>query len=75
MAKMIESDVVFMAAKQVDPFASGNPYLLTLAGMTLRERRSIVRQVVLLCAAIDGLEPLDALELLAKIGLYNYLEE
>lgn len=64
-------DAVFLVAGQHDPFVRPETaYLLeALVGLTSRERRAIVRQVVLLCGAIDGLEPIGALELLAQLGL------
>jgi len=61
-------DVVFTLVGERDPFTSGNPYLAALLDMTPKQRRTIVRQVVLLCGAIEGLDPLGALELLAQIA-------
>ncbi|MEJ5225043.1 MAG: hypothetical protein WHV44_11355 [Anaerolineales bacterium] len=63
-----ETDLVFRLAGTQDPFASGNPYLMALLDMPPRERKAIVRQVVLLCAAVEGLDPLGALELLAAVS-------
>ncbi len=73
MARHLQAspDAVFLVAGTYDPFVRPeSAYLLeALLGLTNRERRAIVRQVVLLCGAIDGLEPIGALELLAQLGL------
>lgn len=63
-----ETDFVFRLAGVQDPFTSGNPYLAALLDLPPKQRRTIVRQVVLLCATIEGLDPLGALELLAQIA-------
>jgi len=63
-------DRVFRLAGIPDPFAAENPYLLALLDLPPKSRRCLVRQVILLCAAIPALEPLDALELLAKVAPY-----
>jgi len=68
--KRIEPDTVFKAAGLPDPFASGNPYLLALLDLPPAQRRVIVRQVALLCMAIQGLEPVEALEVLARLGMW-----
>ena len=47
-------DPVFRLAGIIDPFAGGNPYLLALLDLPPICRRRLVRQVVLLCAAIPA---------------------
>ncbi len=62
-----EQDLIFRSIAQVqDPFLS-NPYLLALLDLPPKQRRTIVRQVVLLCAATD-LDPLGALEVIAAVS-------
>jgi len=64
-------DTVFKAAGVADPFLDEtNPYLAALLDLPPKERKAIVRQAVLLCMAIQGLEPVEALELLAKLGMW-----
>lgn len=63
-----EQDKVFVLAQVQDPFIS-NPYLLALLELPPKQRRTIIRQVVLLCAATD-LDPMGALELLARVAPY-----
>jgi len=63
-------DVVFRLADLPDPFVSANPYLRALTELPPKERKAIVRQVTLLCMAIQGLDPIEALELLAKLGVW-----
>jgi len=63
-------DTVFKAAGVADPFVSANPYLRALMDLPPRERRIVVRQVALLCMAIEGLDPEGGLELLAKLGMW-----
>lgn len=63
-----ETDLVFRLAGVKDPFVSGSPYLMALMELSPKERKAIVRQVVLLCAVIENLTPLDALELLAAVS-------
>jgi hypothetical protein len=67
--KRIEPDKVFAAAGLPDPFASGDPYLMALLDLPSAQRRVIVRQVALLCMAIEGLDPQGALDLLGQIGI------
>lgn len=62
-----QADVVFQVAGVRDPFLS-DPHLLALMELPPRQRKVIIRQVVLLCAAIEGLDPLGALELLAAVS-------
>jgi len=62
-------NLVFEIARVKDPFIT-NPYLLALLDLPPIERKVIARQVVILCAAIDGITPEDALELLAAISPY-----
>ncbi len=63
-------DKVFTIAKQRDPFTEdgGNPYLLALMKLPIKQRWIIARQAVLLCAVVEGLDPLGALEVIAAIG-------
>jgi hypothetical protein len=63
-------DVVFKLAGLPDPFVSGDPYLLALLDLPSAQRRVIVRQVTLLCMAIEGLDPLGALELISAVSSY-----
>lgn len=63
-----EADLVFRLAGVRDPFTDGNPYLAAFMALPLPDRKRIARQVVLLCATVEGLDPLGALELLAKIS-------
>ena len=68
---MGRTDDVFKAAGIADPFLDEtNPYIVALLQLPPKERKAIVRQVVLLCMAIQGLEPVEALELLAKLGMW-----
>ncbi len=62
-----EADLVFRLAGVRDPFLS-DPYLAALLSLPPSQRTTLVRQVVLLCAAIEGLDPLGALELLAQVA-------
>lgn len=70
MIKRIEPDKVFEAAGLPDPFVSANPYLRALMDLPPKDRKMVVRQVALLCMAIEGLDPLGALELLAQVAPY-----
>jgi hypothetical protein len=70
MTKTALPDVVFTLAGARDPFASGDPYLWALMDLPPKERKMVVRQVVLLCAAIEGLDPLGALELISAVAPY-----
>lgn len=63
-----ETDLVFRLAGVQDPFTGGNPYLTAFMALPLPARKRIVRQVVLLCATIEELDPLGALELLARLA-------
>ncbi|WP_322805851.1 hypothetical protein [Thermanaerothrix sp.] len=65
-----EADFVFRLAGVRDPFADDNPYLAAFMALKIPERKHIAHQVVLLCATIEGLDPLGALELLAKVSPY-----
>ena len=68
---MGRADDVFKAAGVADPFLDEtNPYLAALLDLPPRERRIVVRQVTLLMAAVQGLEPVEALELLARLGIW-----
>mgnify|MGYP000751892247 CR=1 FL=1 len=62
-----EADSVFVLAGMHDPFIR-NPYLRALMELEPADRRRIIHQVILLCAAVDGLDPLGALELLAQVA-------
>ncbi|MFZ6019896.1 MAG: hypothetical protein ACOYXO_09820 [Chloroflexota bacterium] len=63
-------NIVYRTAGVRDPFAEGdNPYLVALGDLPPKERKAIVRQVTLLCMATD-LDPVEALELLAKLGAW-----
>ncbi len=70
MAVRTETDPVFRLAGVRDPFAVEDPYLLAFMALPLSDRKQIAHQVVLLCATIDGLDPLGALELLAAVSPY-----
>jgi hypothetical protein len=63
-----EPDPVFTLAGEKDPFTSDNLYLRAFMQLEPIDRRRIARQVILLCATVEGLDPLGALELLAKIS-------
>lgn len=65
--KAVDSDIFFVLIRGPDPFKS-NPFVKALMALELVDRKRIVQQVVLVCAVCEGLEPLDALELLAKMG-------
>ena len=68
---MGRADDVFKAAGVADPFLDEtNPYLAALLDLPPRERRIVVRQVTLLMAAVPGLDPLAALEVLARVGAW-----
>jgi len=69
MTKTALPDVVFTLAGLPDPFVSVNPYLRALMDLPPKDRKMVVRQVALLCMAIEGLDPLGALELLGQIGI------
>ena len=47
-----------------------DPYFLALMDMGPKQRKAIVRQVTLLCMAIQGLDPEGGLELLARLGIW-----
>jgi len=70
MTKKALPDVVFTLAGLPDPFVSGNPYLRALLQLPPKERKVVVRQATLLMAAVQGLEPVEALELLARLGIW-----
>ena len=74
---MGRADDVFKAAGVADPFLDEtNPYLAALLDLPPKERKVIVRQVILLCAAIEGIDPLGALELLGRLGVWmNFRED
>jgi hypothetical protein len=63
-------DVVFKLAGFRDPFLVESPYLMALLDLPPAQRRVIVRQVALLCMAIEGLDPLGALELISAVSPY-----
>ena len=68
---MGRTDDVFKAAGIADPFLDEtNPYIVALLQLPPKERKAIVRQVVLLCMAIEGLDPEGGLELAAKLGAW-----
>ena len=67
---MGRADDIFRVAGTPDPFLDENPYLAALLDLPPKERKAVVRQVALLCMAIQGLEPVEALELLAKLGMW-----
>jgi hypothetical protein len=62
-------DAVFTLAGARDPFLVESPYLMALLDLPSAQRRVIVRQVALLCMAIEGLDPQGALDLLGQIGI------
>lgn len=64
----MKTDLVFMIAEMRDPFTGDNPYLRAFMSLELIDRKRIARQVILLCAVVEGLDPLGALELLAKVS-------
>ncbi|HCE18601.1 MAG TPA: hypothetical protein DEQ80_12155 [Anaerolinea thermolimosa] len=68
MAVRTETDPVFRLAGVRDPFTGDNPYLRAFMALEIPDRKQIARQVVLLCATIEGLDPLGALELLAQVA-------
>ncbi len=70
--KAIEPDLLFEATSMMSPFLdeATSPYLLALLDLPPNQRKAIVRQVVLLCGAIEGITPFDALEILAKLGMF-----
>lgn len=70
-----ETDPVFRLAGVRDPFVSDDPYLLALMDLPPAQRKVIVRQVTLLCMAIEGLDPLGALELLAQVAPFVEMEQ
>ena len=59
-----------MADKIILPLDGDNPFLAALVELGPKQRKAIVRQVTLLCMAIQGLEPQDALEVLARLGIW-----
>ncbi|GAP05912.1 hypothetical protein ATHL_00753 [Anaerolinea thermolimosa] len=63
-----ETDFVFRLAEVRDPFAVEDPFLLAFMALPPKQRRWVARQTILLCAAVDGLDTLGALELLARIA-------
>ncbi len=69
--KAIEFDEVFTAAGEKDLFSleHENPYFAAFVRLPLAERKIIVRQVTLVCAALE-LDIEGALELLAKLGMF-----
>ena len=66
---MGRADDVFKAAGIADPFLDENPYLAALLQLPPKERKAVVRQVVLLCMATD-LDPEGGSEVLAKLGVW-----
>jgi hypothetical protein len=70
MPRPAEPDIVFKLAEIPDPFLDlpGAPYLLALAELGPVDRHCVARQAAILAAALD-VTVLDALELLAKIGI------
>ncbi len=64
------SDLVFRLAGVRDPFTADDSYLAAFMALEIPDRKRIARQVVLLCATIEGLDPLGALELLAAVSPY-----
>ena len=64
-----EQDTVVHAGIK-DPFTEDNLYLRAFMRLDVPDRKRIARQVILLCAVIDGLDPPGALELLAQIAPY-----
>jgi len=66
--KKAEPDTVFVLAGEKDPLAVEDPYLLALLSLPPKQRRLVARQTMLLCGVVDGLDPLGALELLAKVS-------
>lgn len=69
MKTQTDTDLIFKLAEMRDPFVS-NPYLRAFMTLELADRRRIARQVILLCAVVEGLDPLGALELLAKTSIF-----
>jgi len=65
-----EPDIVFKLAEMLDPFLDlpGAPYLLALAELGPVDRRCVARQAAILAAVLD-ITPVEALELLAKVGV------
>ena len=70
MPRPAEPDIVFKLAEMLDPFLDlpGAPYLLALAELGPVDRRCVARQAAILAAVLD-ITPVEALELLAKVGV------
>ena len=66
---MGRADDIFRVAGVADPFVSTNPYLRALMDLPPKERKAVVRQVVLLCLACD-VDVEGGLEVLAKLGMW-----
>lgn len=69
-----KQDIVFRLAGVRDPFVSDDPCLLALMDLPPAQRKVIVRQVTLLCMAVEGLDPPGALELLARLAPFVEVE-
>ena len=70
MTRRVEPDITFTIAGIDDPFLDSRwaPFLLALAELGPADRRRVARQAAILAAALD-VTPVEALELLAKIGV------
>jgi len=70
MTRRVEPDITFTIAGIDDPFLDSRwaPFLLALAELGPVDRRCVARQAAILAAALD-VTPVEALELLAKIGV------
>ena len=70
MGRRVEPDITFTIAGIDDPFLDSQwaPYLLALAELGPVDRRRIARQTAILAAALD-VTPVEALELLGRIGI------
>jgi len=70
MGRRVEPDITFTIAGIDDPFLDSQwaPYLLALAELGPVDRRCVARQAAILAAALD-VTPVEALELLGRIGI------
>jgi hypothetical protein len=70
VTRRAEPDITFVIAGIDDPFLDSRwaPYLLALAELGPVDRRCVARQAAILAAALD-ITPVEALELLAKVGV------
>ena len=70
MTRRVEPDITFAIAGMDDLFLDSQwaPYLLALAELGPVDRRCVAQQVAILAAVLD-ITPVEALELLAKIGV------